>query len=145
MLFGIRVDWATWHPRMLAVLRIMVALLYLQHGLTKLIGFPGTPPPGFTLASIYGVACAIEVIGSLLLLAGLFTREAAFIMSGEMAVAYFMMRPSRSFFPAVSGGTLEVLYCFVFLYIVFAGSGAWALDNQRAATRPLGDAELARR
>lgn len=145
MFFGQQVNWARWHPRMLAALRIMAALLFLQHGLSKLFGFPAPSPANFTLMSLIGLAGLIEVIGGLLLAFGLFSREAAFIMSGEMAVAYFMLRPSRSFYPLVSGGTLEVLYCFVFLYIVVAGPGAWALDNQRAASRSWNEADLARR
>ncbi|MCW3474863.1 DoxX family protein [Limobrevibacterium gyesilva] len=116
---------------MLSVLRIFVALLFLQHGLMKYFGFPANSPPNFTMFSLAGLAGAIEIVGSLLLLAGLYTRQAAFIMSGEMAVAYFMLRPQRGFFPLTNGGELESLYCFVFLYLVFAGPGPWSIDATR--------------
>jgi putative oxidoreductase len=122
---------SAWAPRMLSVLRIMAALLFLQHGLSKYFGFPAPSPQNFTPLSLYGLAGAIEIVGSLLLLVGLYARTAAFIMSGEMAVAYFMIRPPRGFFPMVNGGNLEVLYCFVFLYLFFAGPGPWSLDRTR--------------
>jgi putative oxidoreductase len=108
---------AEWAPRLLSVLRIVVALLFLQHGLTKLFGFPGAAPASFnwfTLAP--GLASLIETFGSLALLFGFYTRVAAFIMSGEMAVAYFMAHQPRNFFPYNNGGDAAVLYCFVFLY-----------------------------
>jgi len=117
-----------WTPRMLSVLRIMAALLFLQYGLSKYFGFPAHPPANFTMISLLGLAGAIELIGSLLLLVGLFSREAAFIMSGEIAVAYFMRRAPNGFFPQVNGGGLEVLFCFVFLYLCFAGPGPWSID-----------------
>jgi putative oxidoreductase len=145
MLFGISVDWARWQPRMLAVLRIVVALIYLQSGLSKLFGFPAPPPANFTLFSLIGLVGVIETFGSILLLLGLFTREAAFIMSGEMAVAYFMVRAPLSFYPLVNGGRLDAVLCFIFLYFVFAGPGAWSLDSRRAAVRPLTSAEAVRR
>ena len=123
-----------WGPRMLSVLRIMTALLFMEHGLGKLIGFPAwvTPsggPPIFTLIWFSGV---IEAVGGVFLTAGLFTRCAAFIMSGEMAVGYFLRHFPHSFFPLLNGGDAAVLYCFVFLYFVFAGDGAWSLDRARA-------------
>jgi len=145
MLYGIRVDWAVWQPRVLAALRIMTALLFLQSGLSKLFGFPAPPPANFALFSLIGLAGLIEVVGSLLLLFGLFTREAAFIMAGEMAVAYFMVRWSGSFFPLVNGGRLEVLFSFVFLYFVFAGPGAWSLDSRRPGAGAPDGAALPRR
>ncbi len=122
-----------WTPRMLSVLRIMAALLFLQYGLSKYFGFPAHPPVNFTMFSLLGLAGAIELVGSLLLLIGLFSREAAFIMSGEIAVAYFMRRAPNGFFPQVNGGGLEVLFCFVFLFLFFAGPGPWSVD---AARRP---------
>jgi putative oxidoreductase len=122
---------AKWSPQMLSILRIMAALLFLQHGLSKYFGFPAAPPANFTVFSLIGLAGAIEIVGSLLLLVGLYARPAAFIMSGEMAVAYFMIRPPRGFFPYVNGGNLEVIYCFVFLYLFFAGPGPWSLDATR--------------
>ena len=123
-----------YRPQMLSILRIFVALLYLQAGLSKYFGWPAPQPKDFTMFSLLGAAGAIELVGSLLLLVGLWTREAAFIMSGEMAVAYLLRRvlTGASFFPAVNGGTLESLYCFVFLYFVFAGPGPWSIDAKRA-------------
>jgi putative oxidoreductase len=122
-----------YRPQMLSVLRIFVALLYLQAGLSKYFGWPGNQPKDFTMLSLLGAAGAIELVGSLLLLVGLWTREAAFIMSGEMAVAYLLRRvlTGASFFPIVNGGMLESLFCFVFLYFAFAGPGPWSLDAKR--------------
>lgn len=124
-----------WQPQMLSILRIFVALLYLQAGLSKYFGWPAPQPKDFTMFSLLGAAGAIETAGSLLLLVGLWTREAAFIMSGEMAVAYLLRRvlTGASFFPIVNGGMLESLFCFVFLYFVFAGPGPWSIDAKRAA------------
>jgi putative oxidoreductase len=118
-----------WAPHVHSILRIFVALLFLQHGLAKFIGFPMSLSSPLT--PLLYMAGAIEVIGSLLLALGLFTRPAAFIMSGEMAVAYFMQRPAKSFYPLVNGGELEALFCFVFFYFVFAGGGPWSLDEMR--------------
>ncbi|MCC6720006.1 MAG: DoxX family protein [Acetobacteraceae bacterium] len=128
---------ARWQPRILAVLRIVVALLFLQHGLQKVFGFPAPGPAGFAWFSLLGLAAVIEVIGSLLLLVGLFTREAAFIMSGFAAAAYFMVHAASSFYPLVNRGELVMLYCFVFLYFVFAGAGAWSLDSRRPGALPV--------
>jgi putative oxidoreductase len=119
-----------WTPPIQSVLRIMAALLFLQYGLSKYFGFPAHPPANFTMFSLLGLAGAIELVGSLLLLAGLFSREAAFIMSGEIAVAYFMRRAPNGFFPQVNGGGLEVLFCFVFLFLFFAGPGPWSVDAE---------------
>ena len=124
---------AEWAPRLLSVLRIVVALLFLQHGLTKLFGFPGAAPANFnwfTLAP--GLASLIETFGGLALLFGFYTRVAAFIMSGEMAVAYFMAHQPRNFFPYNNGGDASVLYCFVFLYLALVGGGEWSVDAKRA-------------
>jgi putative oxidoreductase len=100
VMFGLNVPLARWAPQMLGVLRIFVALLYLQSGLSKYFGFPAPPPPNFTAFSLMGLAGVIEIVGSLLLLVGLFTREAAFIMSGEMAVAYFTFACAAGFLSA---------------------------------------------
>jgi putative oxidoreductase len=116
----------SWRPCALSILRIVVALLFLQHGLSKFFGFPAEGPP---LSGLIILAAIIETFGSLLLLVGLFTRLAAFVMSGEMAFAYFMAHAPRSFYPAVNEGSLAVLYCFVFLYLVFAGGGPWSIDR----------------
>ncbi len=115
-----------WRPTVLSILRIVAALLLLQSGLEKFFGFPVAGPP---LTGLIILAAIIETFGSLLLLLGLFTRWAAFIMSGEMAFAYFIAHAPRSFYPAANGGSLAVLYCFVFLYLVFAGGGPWSVDH----------------
>ena len=121
-----------YRPQMLSILRIMVGLLFLSHGLQKWFAFPVANPAfaNLTLMSMFGVAGIIEIVGGALVTIGLFTRIAALVTSGEMAVAYwyFSNRPSRGFMPLQNGGTLEVLYCFVFLYLVFAGAGPWSLD-----------------
>jgi putative oxidoreductase len=119
-------------PRMLSILRIMFGLLFLQHGLVKWFGFPAANPnfANIQLLSLIGIAGVIEIVGGALVTAGLFTRYAAFIMSGEMAVSYFLNRTGagKAFAPLLNGGNLEVAYCFVFLYVVFAGPGPWSLD-----------------
>jgi putative oxidoreductase len=118
-----------WAPRALSVLRIFVGLLFLQHGLQKLLGFPA--PLSFSLSPLLYLATLIEIVGGVLLIVGAFTRPAAFFMSGEMAIAYLfvMARPMKSFFPLANGGELEAFYSVVFLYFVFAGGGAWSLDR----------------
>ena len=116
----------TWAPRLLSVLRIVAALLFLEHGLEKLIGFPA---PGPAMTPLEWVQGGIETLGGLLLLFGAFTRPVAFILSGNMAVAYFMAHFPRSFFPAVNGGDAAVLYCFAFFYMFFAGDGPWSFDR----------------
>jgi putative oxidoreductase len=113
-------------PTVLSILRIVAALLFLQSGLEKFFGFPAAGPP---LTGLIILAAIIETIGSLFLLVGWFTRWAALIMSGEMAFAYFIAHAPRSVYPAANGGTLVVLYCFVFLYFVFAGGGPWSVDR----------------
>ena len=121
---------AAWSPRVLSILRIITALLFMQHGLMKLIQFPA-PQPGAPdpLPPLLMAAALIEVVGGGLLTLGLFTRAAAFICSGQMAVAYFMAHGSQGFWPALNGGEPAILYCFVFLYLVFAGPGTWSLDS----------------
>jgi putative oxidoreductase len=130
---------APWAPRLLSVLRIMAGLLFLEHGTSKLLGFPpmAPPPPGappmppFELFSLMGFAGVLELVGGILLVIGLFTRITAFILSGEMAVAYFMAHAPKGFFPVNNHGEIAVLYCFVFLYFAVAGGGSWALDQLR--------------
>lgn len=113
-------------PYMLSILRIVAALLFIAHGLQKYVGFPAAGPPMNTLLYVQG---AIEVVGGVLLLIGAWTRPVAFILSGDMAAAYFMAHFPQSFYPSVNGGDAAVLYCFVFLYLVFAGGGAWGVDR----------------
>jgi putative oxidoreductase len=119
-------------PRALAVLRIMAALLFLEHGTAKLFQFPmaqaGAPDP---LPTMLLVAALVELVAGGLIALGLFTRLAAFVASGEMAVAYLIGHASQGFWPVGNGGDAAILYCFVFLYLVFAGPGSWALDNVR--------------
>lgn len=121
-----------WSPYMLSVLRIMSALIFMAHGTQKLFGFPATDmqPPFMSLFWIGGV---LELVGGALLVLGLFTRPVAFVLSGMMAVAYFMFHAPASFFPTLNGGDASILYCFVFLYLVFAGPGALSLDANRSA------------
>ena len=113
-------------PTVLSILRIVVALLFFEHGLSKMFGFPGTQvPPELSLHWFSGL---IEFVGGVLLAAGLFTRLSAFIMSGEMAFAYFLSHAPHGFFPLLNRGEGAILYCFIFFYIVFAGGGPWSLD-----------------
>jgi putative oxidoreductase len=121
-----------YRPQALAILRIITALLFMAHGTGKLLGFPdtGMSPPLF---SLFGFAGVLELVGGILLIIGLFTRPVAFILAGEMAVAYFMAHAPQSFFPILNNGESAILFCFVFLYLVVAGAGAWSLDNRNAA------------
>jgi putative oxidoreductase len=125
---------AMWSPRLLSVLRVIVGLLFLQHGLSKYFGFPGPSPASFQVFGILGVAGVIEIVASALVAIGLFTRAAAFIASGEMAFAYFMAHFPKSFFPIVNGGDAAVLYCFIFLFIALEGAGPWSIDALRSRT-----------
>jgi len=128
-------DIASWSPRMLSVLRIMTGLLFLEHGTQKLFAFPPPANPGPALFSLLGVQGIIELVGGILITVGFLTRPVAFILAGDMAVAYFMRHAPRDFFPALNGGKLAILYCFVFLYLFVAGAGAWSVDEQRATSR----------
>jgi putative oxidoreductase len=114
-------------PYVLSIVRIVAALLFLEHGTSRLFGWP-SPLPSPALFSMYWFAGAIELVGGILLALGLFTRCAAFIMSGEMAFAYFISHAPNSFFPILNRGDASILYCFIFLYIAFAGGGPWSLD-----------------
>ena len=120
-----------WAPRLLSVLRIMTALLFMEHGTMKLLNFPASDNPGPALFSLIGFAGMLELVGGLLLVLGLFTRPVAFILSGQMAVAYFMAHAPHSFFPAINKGEGAILFCFVFLYLVAAGAGPWSVDAAR--------------
>jgi len=122
-----------WSSRALAALRIVAGLLFLAHGVIKVFGFPAGAEPGQQeLLSLFGIGGVIELITGLLLILGLFTRPAAFIASGQMAVAYWIFHFPSSPYPAVNGGDAAILYCFIFLYIFTAGPGAWSIDNRTA-------------
>ncbi|MBE0581110.1 DoxX family protein [Devosia sp.] len=116
-------------PQALAVLRIVTGLLFVLHGTQKLFGFPATEfqPP---LMSLFGAAGVIELITGVMIIVGFFTRPAVFIASGTMAVAYWMVHAPGNLFPANNGGDAAILFCFVFLYLVFAGPGAWSVNKQ---------------
>jgi len=114
-------------PYVLSILRIMAGLLFLEHGMSRLFGFP-SPLPTPHLLSLYWFAGSIEFTGGILVVLGLLTRPAALIMSGEMAAAYFISHAPHGFFPILNRGDGAVLYCFIFLYLVFAGAGPWSLD-----------------
>lgn len=117
-------------PYLLSVLRIVAALLFFEHGTQKLFGFPhGQPYTGFPNFSMLGIAGMLEVSGGLLLLVGLFTRVTAFILCGEMAVAYFRAHLPRGFFPINNLGEITLMLCFFFLYLVAVGPGSWSLDH----------------
>jgi putative oxidoreductase len=120
-----------WQPRLLSLLRIVTALLFLQHGTAKLFGIPHVPRfDNLELVSLLGLAGVLELVGGILLLLGLFTRPVAFILSGEMAVAYFLAHANQSFFPILNQGELAALYCFVFLYLSAAGGGPWSVTGR---------------
>jgi len=124
--------WRSWAPQLLSVLRIISAFLFFQFGSGKLFAFPGPLIPGggtVPLASLAGIAGLLEVVGGSLLLVGLFTRPVAFILAGEMAVAYFHAHAPNGFWPVLNGGPPAILFCFVWLYISAAGPGHWSLDG----------------
>ena len=125
--------WRDLNPYFHAILRIMVGLLFLEHGTTKLFAFPLTSQSGHYvfLTLNPGIQALIELIGGILITLGLWTRPAAFILCGDMAAAYFIAHAPRSFFPLVNGGQSAVLFCFIFLFFSTAGAGAWSLDRAR--------------
>jgi putative oxidoreductase len=131
---------SVWTSRMLSVLRVVVALNFMTEGTMKLFGYPppplGSPPmPSISLASQLGVAGMLETFGGLCILLGLFTRPVSFILAGEMAVAFFQVHFQMAFWPVTSNGLPAVLFCFIFLYLTFAGGGAWSLDQIIASRR----------
>jgi putative oxidoreductase len=130
--------WSRYAPHVLSIVRIVVALLFFEHGLSKLFGFP-QPSPSPALFSLSWFAAAIELVGGALLAVGLFSRTSAFVMSGEMAFAYFISHAPRDFFPINNRGDAAILYCFIFFYIAFAGGGPWSLDAilARGRTKPV--------
>ena len=113
-------------PYVLSILRIVAALLFLEHGTSKVFGFPAAGP---SLHGLLILAAFLETVGALFLLLGAYTRIVAFVLSGEMAFAYFMAHEPRSFYPLVNGGDAAILFCFVFLYLAFAGGGPLSIDR----------------
>jgi putative oxidoreductase len=119
-------------PYAIAALRIATALIFIPHGTQKLFGFPAPPASGLPpLMSLFGVGAILELVGGILVLIGLWTRPVAFILAGEMAVAYWMFHAPRNLYPLLNGGDASILYCFVFLLLVFTGAGAWSIDRMR--------------
>jgi putative oxidoreductase len=129
----IAAKWAGWAPRLLSVQRIVAAFLYMQFGTMKWFGFPIPLPPGVpsSFGSLVWSAGFLEVVGGTLLLVGLFTRPVAFILAGEMAVAYFHGHAPNGFWPIANLGAPAILFCFLWLYISAAGPGPWSLDARR--------------
>ncbi len=119
---------AGWVPHLLSVLRIITGFLFMEHGTMKLFGFP-SPIGDIPLLSLMGLAGTLEVVGGFLILVGLFTQPVSFILSGEMAFAYFMAHAPQGFWPALNHGEPAVLYCFIFLYLAAAGGGPWSVDR----------------
>ncbi|MEJ8309057.1 DoxX family protein [Agrobacterium larrymoorei] len=118
-----------YQPYALAALRIIAALLFIEHGTQKLFGFPPSQMEG-SLPPLLLAAALLELVGGILILIGLFTRPVAFILSGQMAFAYFMAHAPKSVFPAINGGDAAILFCFIFLFLVTAGPGAFAVDKR---------------
>ena len=126
-----------WQPQLLALLRIVTALLFLEHATQKFFAFPVPFPMPGPLPPILVAAGVIELVAGALITIGLWTRLMAFIASGEIAVGYFMMHFPKSFWPAANAGEAAILYCFIFLFIAAAGPGAWAIDNARNRNAPI--------
>lgn len=122
---------ARWSPRLLSILRIATAFLFMSHGLQKVLGLPEPRPTPVDLTSLSGIAGIMELVGGALLLIGLFTRPVAFVMSGLMAAAYFIAHAPHGFWPLLNRGELAALYSFVFLYLAAAGGGPWSVDALR--------------
>jgi len=118
-----------WAPRALSVLRIVTGFMFMMHGMQKILGFPVARATQTVLLSLSGVAGLMELIGGALILVGLFTRPVAFLLSGEMAFAYFIAHAPQGFWPLLNRGELAALYSFVFLFLAVAGGGAWSLDR----------------
>jgi putative oxidoreductase len=125
-----------WQPHLLAILRIVAGLLFLEHGLSKFFAFP-VPFPIHPLPPMLVAAGVIECTAGVLITVGLFTRLAAFIASGEMAVGYFLMHFPQGFWPLANKGEAAILFCFVFLYLAAAGAGAWSIDGARIKDEPI--------
>ena len=119
---------SSWSPHVLSLLRVAAGAAFMAHGTQKWLSFPPRSGAAPELLSLGGASGAIELIGGALIVLGLFTRPAAFICSGMMAVGYFLVHAPQSFFPVLNGGDAALLFCFVFFYLVFAGPGPWSLD-----------------
>jgi putative oxidoreductase len=131
-LASIDATYQIWAPRLLSVLRVIVGLLFIEHGTSKFFGFPSSGETGTVeLFSLIGLSGVLELVGGVLLTLGLFTRITAFILSGEMAFAYFIAHAPHSFYPLLNHGEPAVFYCFMFLYMAAAGPGPWSLDASR--------------
>ncbi len=119
-----------WAPRVLSILRIVAALIFMAHGTAKLFGFPAgeNPSPAPEFMTQMWVGGWLEIVGGILLVLGLFTRPTAFVLSGMMAVAYWQFHAPGDVFPLLNNGDAAILYCFIFLYIALAGGGPWSLD-----------------
>jgi putative oxidoreductase len=128
----VKFDVVTWAPRARAALRVIAGLLFMSHGIAKLFGFPpgGWPMPAPEVGTVLWFSAVIELVGSPFIILGLFTRPVAFLLSGEMAVAYFSAHATQSFFPILNHGEGAILYCFIFLYLFAAGPGAWSVDGR---------------
>ena len=132
--------WSTWAPELRSLLRIVAAFTFMQFGMAKLFAFPGAIMPGggtVPVASLLGLAGSLEAFGGALLLVGLFTRPVAFLLAGEMAVAYFIGHGPHGFWTVLNQGTPAVIYCFVWLYLSAAGGGPWSLDARLARSKPI--------
>ena len=129
----IAATWTSWAPQLRSLLRIAAAIMFLQSGTMKLFGWPMSMPDNSTadLLTQIGIGGLLEMVGGVLVLIGLFTRPAAFILSGMMAVAYFQFHQPGGFWPMENGGTTAVLYCFIWFYYSAAGAGPWSLDALR--------------
>ena len=126
-----------WQQQLLALLRIVTGLLFLEHGTQKFFAFPAPFPMPGPLPPMLMAAGVIELVAGVLITVGLFTRLAAFIASGEMAIGYFMMHAPQGFWPAVNKGEAAILFCFIFLYLAAAGPGAWSVDGARTRNAPV--------
>jgi putative oxidoreductase len=126
-----------WAPRMLAIFRIVAGLLFMTFGTMKLFNFPPGPTemPPLVILSQMGIGGILEFVGGLLIVLGLFTRPVSFVLAGEMAVAYFQFHQPQAFWPTSNNGIPAILYCFLFLYLMFAGAGAWSIDGLIARSR----------
>lgn len=131
---GLTARWSSWAPYLLSILRISAAFLFLQHGTAKLFAYPASVLPNggtVSLASLLGIAGILEVVGGALLLLGLLTRPVAFLLAGEMAVAYFKAHAPQGFWPLLNSGEIAVFYAFLWLYVSAVGSGPWSIDALR--------------